>query len=97
MLLLTTMLLLVVVALAFGFSRRPWWQIGVLAICACGPLQLAPLLMGDWRSRVGLPNLEPIPDLQMLVQVAGWLLLCSYISYAVGLAYSHLRRVSGRP
>jgi len=94
MLLLTTMLLLIV-ALAFGFSRRPWWQIGVLAICGCGPLQLAPFLMGDWRSRVGLPNLEPTPDLQVLVQIVGWLLLCSYVGYALGLVYSHLRRVSG--
>jgi hypothetical protein len=93
MLLLTTMLLLIV-ALAFGFSRRPWWQIGVLAILACGPLQLVPFWMDDWRSRVGLSSLEPAPDLQVLVQIGGWLLLCSYVGYALGLACSRWRQVS---
>jgi hypothetical protein len=94
MLVLTTMLLLIV-ALAFGFSRRPWWQIGALAIFACGPLQLARFWMDDWRSRVGLPSYEPALDLQVLIQIVGWLLLCSYVGYALGLAYSRWRQVSG--
>ena len=94
MLLLTTMLLLIV-SLAFGFSRRPWWEIGAVAIFACGPLQVAPFLIGDWRSRVGLPHHEPPLDMHLLVQIVGWLLLCSYIGYGLGLAYSRWRQLSG--
>jgi hypothetical protein len=94
MLMLTTMLLLMV-ALAFGFSRRPWWQIGAVAIFACGPLQLAQFWMGDWRSRVGLPHHEPPLDMQLLILIVGWLLLCSYVGYVLGLAYSRWRRVGG--
>ena len=94
MLMLTTMLLLIV-ALAFGFSRRPWWQIGAVAILACGPLQFAPLWMGDWRSHVGLANHEPPLDMRLLILIVGWLLLCSYVGYGLGLAYSRWRRVGG--
>lgn len=91
MLMLTTMLLLIV-ALAFGFSRRPWWEIGAVAIFACGPLQLAPFWIGDWRSLVGIPH-EPPLDMHLLIQIVGWLLLCSYVGYALGLIYSRWRQV----
>ena len=93
MLMLTTMLLLIV-ALAFGFSQRPWWQIGTLALIACGPLHLVQFWMDDWRARIGLASPEPVPDLQVLFQIVSWLLVCSYVGYALGLFYSRRRRVS---
>jgi hypothetical protein len=93
--LLSTTLLLLIVALAFGFSRRPWWQIGTLALVACGPLQLAHFWMDDWRHRVGLSHHEQSLDLQVLLQIACWLLLCSYVGYGLGLLYSRRRGLSG--
>jgi hypothetical protein len=84
LLLLLTTILLVMVALVFGFSRRPWWQIGILAVFACGPLQFAHFWMDDWRHRVGLSAHEQSMDLQVLFQIIGWLLLCSYVGYALG-------------
>jgi hypothetical protein len=94
MLFLTTVLLLLV-ALAFGFSRRPWWQIGPLAVLACGPWQFSPLWTEDWRYRVGLSAHEQSLDLKLLLLVLGWLLLCSYVGYALGILSARWWRVSG--
>jgi hypothetical protein len=93
MLLLTNMLLLLVVAFMFGFSHRPWWQVGPLALLACGPLQFVQFLTGDWRHQVGLPYNEQSLDFQAIVWVAGSLLLCSYAGYAVGMLYSRWRGI----
>jgi hypothetical protein len=91
MLLLTSMLLLIVASL-FGFSRRPWWQIGALALLATGPLLLTYFWMDDWRYRVGVSQGEQLLDAQQIVWVAGWLIFSSYAGYALGLMYSHWGR-----
>jgi hypothetical protein len=94
MLLLATMLPLLIVAMAFGFARRPWWQIGVLAVLVCGPLQVANLLTDDWRYQVGLARHEQPVDLQMPVMIVATLLLCSYLGYALGLLYARRRAIA---
>lgn len=94
MLLLTTVLVLLV-SWVFGFARKPWWQVGPLAAIACGPTQLAPLWFDDWRFRVGLSSQEQMIDMQALFLVFGWLLVCSYVGYALGVISSRWWRVSG--
>jgi hypothetical protein len=84
-LLFLTSVLLIFVAVAFGFSRRPWWQVGALALLTCGPLQFAPLWVDDWRYRVGLAHQAQSLDFQVLSLVLGWLLLCSYAGYGLGV------------
>jgi hypothetical protein len=92
MLVLTSILLLMV-AFIFGFSRRPWWQVGPLALVACGPLQFAQLWTGDWRYRVGLAYHEPPLDSRQVIWIVACLLLCAYVGYALGVLCSRGRRV----
>ena len=94
MLLTATMLLLLIVALAFGFSRRPWWQIGLVALLGCGPLQLATLWTDGWRQQLGLSH-GPKLDLNMSVQIVALLLFCSYSGYLLGLLYARWRGIDG--
>jgi hypothetical protein len=84
--LLTTILLLMV-GMVLGLARRPWWEIGALALLACGGLQLARLWMADWRDQVGLPHDESFVEPQAI----GWVLLAAYASYTLGLLYSRWR------
>lgn len=92
MLVLTNVLLLMV-AFMFGLSRRPWWQVGPLALLACGPLQFAQFWTGDWRYSVGLPYHEPSLDSQQVVWIVGGLLICAYVGYGLGMVWSHWRRI----
>lgn len=92
MLLLTNVLLLMA-AFIFGFSRRPWWQVGPLALVACGPLQFAQFWTGDWRYGVGVPFQEPSLDHRQVIWIVGTLLFCAYAGYALGVLYSLRRRV----
>lgn len=91
MLLLTNMLLLGV-AFMFGVARRPWWQIGLLAIVACAPLQFAQFWVGDWRYGVGLSYHEQTLESQ-IVWIVGYLLCFTYVGYALGVLYSRWRRI----
>jgi hypothetical protein len=86
MLVLTSILLLMV-AFVFGFSRRPWWQVGPLALVACGPLQFAQFWTGNWRYGVGLPY-EPALDSRQVVWIVGCLLFWAYVGYALGVVFA---------
>jgi len=92
MLLLTSILLLIA-AFIFGFSRRPWWLVGPLALVACGPFQFAQFWTGDWRYRVGLSYHQPPLDSHLVVWIVGWLLVSAYAGYAFGMLCSRWRRV----
>ena len=92
MLLLTNILLLMV-AFIFGFSRRPWWQVGPLALLACGPLQFAQFWMGDWRYGAGLPYHQPPLDSHQVIWIVGCLLFFAYVGYALGVLISRRHRI----
>jgi hypothetical protein len=53
------------------------------------------LWFDDWRFRVGLSSQEQMIDMQALFLVFGWLLVCSYLGYALGVISSRWWRVSG--
>jgi hypothetical protein len=91
MLLLTNVLLLIV-ALMFGIARRPWWQIGLLALVTCGPPQFAQFWMGDWRYGVGMPDYAHAPDPRAVVWITAGLLFFAYMGYALGILYSRWRQ-----
>ena len=93
MLLLTTPLLLIV-ALWFGFSRQPLWQIGTLALYTSGLLLAAQFYMDDWRYQVGLSHHEMQWDGWMIMAIVGSLLLSAYGGYALGLLYSRWPLIS---
>jgi hypothetical protein len=92
MLVLTNILLLMA-ALMFGMARRPWWQIGLLALVTCGPPQLAQFWAGDWRYGVGLPYHEESLNAHVVGWIVGWLLFFAYGGYALGFLYSRWRRI----
>ena len=85
---LLTNVLLLIGAFVFGFSRRPWWLVGPLALVACGPLQLAHFWASDWRYRLGLPHQEPLLDPQQAFWILGSLLFFAYVGYAAGVLCS---------
>jgi hypothetical protein len=91
MLLLTNILLLGV-AFVFGFARRPWWQVGVVAFVANAPVQFVQFWMGDWRYRVGLSYHEQSLGSQELIWIVGSILCFTYVGYALGILYSRWRR-----
>jgi hypothetical protein len=86
--LLVTIPLLLIVALSFGFSRRPWWQIGTLALFTSGLLLATQFYMDDWRHQVGLSHRELQLDRWVIIGIVGSLLLSAYGGYALGLLYS---------
>ena len=92
MLLLTNILLLMV-AFIFGFSRRPWWQVGPLALVACGPFQFAQFWTGNWRYGAGLPYHDTPLDSHQVFWIVTCLLFFAYMGYALGILFSHRRRV----
>jgi hypothetical protein len=92
MLLLTNILLLIA-AFIFGFSRRPWWLVGPLALVACAPLQFVPFWTSDWRYRVGLSYHEPALDSHLVIWIVGCLLVSAYAGYAFGMLCARWRRV----
>jgi hypothetical protein len=88
MLVLTTILLLLL-GIALGLARRPWWEIGALTLLAAVFLRATELWMGDWRRQVGLPDdehlFEPLAVVWLLVAVS------SYVCYGLALLYSRWR------
>jgi hypothetical protein len=90
--LLVTNLLLLMVAFMFGSSRRPWWQIGLLALVICGPLRFAEFWVSGWRYQVALPYHQSLNS-EVIVWIVGSLLLYAYVGYALGLLYSRRRRL----
>ena len=77
----------------FGIARRPWWQIGVLALVVCVPPQLAQFWAGDWRDGLGLPYHEESLNVHVVAWIVGWLLFFAYMGYALGFFYSRWRRI----
>lgn len=88
--LLLTIPLLWIVALSFGFSRRPWWQIGTLALFASGLLLAAQFYIDEWRYQVGLSHRELQLDRWVAIGI-GSLLLSAYGGYVLGFLYSRWR------
>ena len=88
MLVLTATLLLLL-GIALGLARRPWWEIGVLTLLASVLLEATESWIGNWRRQVGLPDHEHLFELQAMV----WLLVGvgSYICYGLALLYSRWR------
>src|SRR5512145_1705597 len=90
--LVLTAILLLLLGVALGLARRPWWEIGVLALLSCGILQATESWMGDWRRQVGLHADEHLFE----PQAVAWLLVGvgTYVCY--GLAFLYSRRHLGR-
>jgi hypothetical protein len=74
-----------------GLARRAWWEIGALALLACGSLQLVYLQVSDWRGELGLPHHDRLFD----PMATGWLLVGAYTSYALALLYARWRLPTG--
>jgi hypothetical protein len=91
--LLVTNLLLLMVAFMFGSSRRPWWQIGLLALVICGPLRFAEFWVSGWRYQVALPYHQSLNS-EVIVWIVGSLLLFAYVGYALGFLYSCQRQLA---
>ena len=91
MLLLLTIPLLLIVALWFGFSRQPLWQIGTLALYTSGLLLAAQFYIDDWRYQVGLSNYELPLDRWVIIGIVGSLLFSAYGGYVLGFLYSRWR------
>lgn len=94
MLVLTTVLLLML-GIALGLARRPWWEIGVLALLACALLSVTESWMGHWRRQVGLPDAEHLFEPQAM----SWLLVAvaSYACYGLAFLYSRRHLARGTP
>ena len=89
--LLLTIPLLLIVALWFGFSRQPLWQIGTLALYTSGLLLAAQFYIDGWRYQVGLPHYELPLDRWVIVGIVGSLLFSAYGGYVLGFLYSRWR------
>jgi hypothetical protein len=92
MVVLTTFLLLLL-GIALGLARRPWWEIGVLTLLASLFLHATESWLGGWRHQVGLPDVEPLFERQTIV----WLLVGvgSYACYGLAFLYSRRRLARG--
>jgi hypothetical protein len=88
---LLTSILLMLVGATLGLARRSWWEIGVLALLACGSLQVVYLLLGDWRDELGLPHHERLLD----PMIVTWLLAGPYTSYGLAFLYARWRPPTG--
>ena len=92
--LLLTIPSLLIVALWFGFSRQPLWQLGTLALYSSGLLLAAQFYIDDWRYQVGLSHYEMPLDRWVIIRTVGSLLVSAYGGYALGLLYSRWRLIS---
>ena len=92
MLVLTTILLLLL-GIALGLARRPWWEIGVLTLLAAVFLRATELWMGNWRHQVGLPDDEHLFEPQAVV----WFMVGvgTYVCYGLAFLYSRWRLARG--
>ena len=87
--LVLTAILLLLLGVALGLARRPWWEMGVLILLACAVLHTAEFWIGDWRRQVGFPGdnhlIEP--------KVLAWLLVGvgTYACYGLAFLYSRWR------
>ena len=88
---LLTSILLMLIGATLGLARRSWWQVGVLTLVACGSLQVVYLLLGDWRSELGLPHSDRPFD----TMIVAWLLVGPYTSYVLAFLYSRWRPPTG--
>jgi hypothetical protein len=92
--LVLTAILLLLLRIAFGLARRPWWEIGILAFLSCGVLQATEFWIGDWRRQVGLLANEHLFQSNAIA----WLLVGfgAYVCYGMAFLYSrrHLARGS---
>lgn len=91
--LVLTAILLLLLGMALGLARRPWWEIGVLTLLAWGFLQATDSWMVGWRRQVGLPGDEHLLEPRAIA----WLLvgIGNYVCYGMAFLYSRWRLARG--
>jgi hypothetical protein len=92
--LVLTAILLLLLGVALGLARRPWWEMGGLILLAWAVLHATEFWIGDWRRQIGLPGVNHLVEFKVLA----WLLVAvgAYACYGLAFLYSRRRLARGR-